>query len=162
MDSQALTIGGIAFLVACPIITVALVVWARMYFKRSGTGGAEKVTRAYLDALQAQDFRRAAELVSVSVLRDEAERQAWVKKMEALRERKRLARYTLGPPRLNPSHDANPGQVEITVEAFELMRDKEYPAHLTVRVAIDKQSGEHRIVYSPEIYEETFARPIRR
>jgi hypothetical protein len=141
---------------------MAVVVWARTAFKRSGGAGAETIARAYLDALQAQNFQRAAELISVSVLRDEAERRAWVKKMEGTKERKRLARYTLGKPRVNASHEPNPGQVEITVEASELMRDKEYPAHLTVRIAIDKASGQHRVVYAPEIYEETVARPLRR
>jgi len=162
MDSGTLTLGAIIFLVACPIVAVLFIVWARVFFRRSGAGGAEQVARAYLDALQAQNFHRAAELVSVTVLRDDGQRQAWVAKMEATQERKRLLGYTLGKPRVNLSHDPNPGQIEFTVEAAEQMRDKEYPATLGLRVAIDKQSGQHRIVYSPELYEETQVRPIRR
>jgi len=162
MDSDTLTLGAIIFLVACPIVTVLFIVWARVFFRRSGAGGAEQVARSYLDALQAQNFHRAAELVSIAVLRDDAQRQAWVAKMEATKERKRLVRYTLGKARVNQSHDPNPGQIEFTVEVAEQMRDKEYPATIGLRIAIDKGSGQHRIVYSPEIYEETQVRPIRR
>jgi hypothetical protein len=162
MDSELLNTGGIIFLVACPIVTVLFIVWARVFFRRSGAGSAEQTARAYLDALQAQNFRRAAELVSVSVLRDDAQRHAWVTRMEATQDRKRLVRYTLGKPRVNASHDPNPGQIEFTVEAAEQMRDKEYPATLGLRLAIDRQSGQHRIVYSPEIYEETQTRLVRR
>jgi hypothetical protein len=155
MDSDTLTIAGIVFLAACPIVSIALVVWARVFSNRSGAGSAERAARDYLDALQAQNFKRAAETVSATVLRDETQRQAWINKMEAGRARKRLLRYTLNRPRKHSSHDPFPGQVEVTVAAFERIGDKEYPAHLAVRVAIDKQSGQYRIVYSPEIYDET-------
>jgi hypothetical protein len=158
MDSPILPVVGVIFLAACPVVTVLLVVWARVFFKRGGLSSAEAVARAYLDALQAQDFARAAGLVSVTVLRDDAQRQAWVNKMEQTRERKRLVRYTLGRPRVNLNHEPNPGQVEIAVEAAERMRDKEYPAHLTLRLAVEKQSGQHRITYAPEIFAETQAR----
>jgi hypothetical protein len=161
MDSETLTIGGIIFLVACPIITIAVVIWARKYFQSSGSGGAEKVAREYMDAMQAQNFKRASELVSVTVLRDDAQRQAWIKKMEANRDRKRVVRYTLGKPRLQSSHDPNPGQIEVTVSAHERIGEKEYPAHMALRVAIDKQSGSHRIVYAPDIYDETFRYTVR-
>ncbi len=162
MDSETLTFAGIIFLIICPIVAVLFLVWARVFFRRSGAGSAEQVARGYLDALQAQNFRRAAELVSATVLRDDVQRQAWVTKMEATKERKRLVRYTLGQARVNQSHEPNPGQIEFTVEAAEQMRDKEYPATIGLRIAIDKQSGQHRIVYSPEIYEETQVRSIRR
>jgi hypothetical protein len=161
MDSDTLTIGGIIFLVACPIITIAIVIWARVFFNKSGSGGAEKVARDYLEALLAQNFKRASEVVSVTVLRDDAQRQKWVDKMEAGRAAKRLMSYKMSKPRIQGSHDSNPGQVEITVEASERIGDKEYPKHMALRVAIDKQSGQHRIVYAPEIYDETFKYPVR-